>query len=110
MPKINFSSYYEKVCEKVDWLNVLKKLGIKIGKRKKGALTNEKDLIILCPIHRENNPSMHFSSETGMFHCFGCGRTGNIFDFVSELVFKGNRKKTFYWMRKNFGISLPWEK
>jgi len=38
----------------------------------------------LCPFHNEKSPS--FSAEDKqIFHCFGCGRGGNIFGFLQEL-------------------------
>ncbi|MBR3791921.1 MAG: DNA primase, partial [Clostridia bacterium] len=36
----------------------------------------------LCPFHREKSPSFHVSSEKQLFHCFGCGASGNLVQFV----------------------------
>ena len=38
----------------------------------------------LCPFHREKTPSFHIDEERGLFHCFGCGRGGDIFAFMQE--------------------------
>lgn len=32
-----------------------------------------------CPIHGEKNASMVLHDDNGTFHCFGCGRSGNVF-------------------------------
>ncbi len=36
----------------------------------------------LCPFHHEKTPSFHVSREKQLFHCFGCGASGNLVQFV----------------------------
>lgn len=36
----------------------------------------------LCPFHKEKSPSFHVSREKQLFHCFGCGASGNLVQFV----------------------------
>jgi DNA primase len=35
----------------------------------------------LCPFHDERTPSFTVDRERGLFHCFGCGAGGDVFDF-----------------------------
>lgn len=37
-----------------------------------------------CPFHNEKTPSFIVHDDKGYYHCFGCGKSGNIFTFVQE--------------------------
>ena len=38
-----------------------------------------------CPFHNEKTPSFSVSQDKKFYHCFGCGVSGNVFDFVREM-------------------------
>ncbi|MFM9054975.1 MAG: DNA primase [Solirubrobacterales bacterium] len=38
----------------------------------------------LCPFHDERTPSFSVHPDEKLYHCFGCGVGGDIFDFVCE--------------------------
>ena len=39
----------------------------------------------LCPFHDERTPSFNVRPHLGMFHCFGCGESGDVISFVQKI-------------------------
>ncbi|MBM3263951.1 MAG: DNA primase [candidate division Zixibacteria bacterium] len=60
----------------------------------------------LCPFHNEKTPSFSVNPERQIFHCFGCGKGGNVFTFLME-----HEKMTFIEAVRNvagrLNIVLP---
>ena len=60
----------------------------------------------LCPFHQEKTPSFLVSPQKEIFHCFGCGEGGNVFNFLMK-----HEKISFIEaverLAERAGISLP---
>ena len=58
--------------------SIVEVIGQRVHLRKAG-----KEYKGLCPFHAEKTPSFSVNEEKGLFHCFGCGVSGDVFDFVN---------------------------
>jgi hypothetical protein len=41
-------------------------------------------LVAPCPFHEEKSASFNVSSAKGLYHCFGCGASGDVIGFVTK--------------------------
>ncbi|KRA23349.1 DNA primase [Microbacterium sp. Root61] len=39
----------------------------------------------LCPFHDERSPSFNVRSQSGFYHCFGCGESGDVYSFLRAI-------------------------
>ncbi len=60
----------------------------------------------LCPFHSERSPSFTVNQDKQIYHCFGCGRGGDVFTFWMEyhnLTFPQSLKD----LAERYNIDLP---
>lgn len=63
----------------------------------------------LCPFHGEKTPSFSVTQEKQIFHCFGCGKGGNVITFMMEIE-SLSFIEAVQFLAKRAGIFLPeWE-
>ena len=51
--------------------------------------------VAICPFHLEKTPSFYVNEEKNIYHCFGCGKSGNLQSFIKELEKKKKLNKSF---------------
>ncbi|MCJ7806722.1 MAG: DNA primase, partial [Clostridia bacterium] len=65
-----------------------------------------KNMVALCPFHTEKTPSFTVSPEKQLFHCFGCGASGNVFSLIMQM-----EKLTFpeaaRFLARRSGVTIP---
>ncbi len=62
----------------------------------------------LCPFHNEKTPSFVISPEKQIWHCFGCGRGGDVLAFVMEKE-DLNFIETLRLLAPKAGVTLKYE-
>lgn len=62
----------------------------------------------LCPFHNEKTPSFVISPDKQIWHCFGCGRGGDVFAFVMEKESLGFME-TLRLLAPKAGVVLQYE-
>ena len=63
----------------------------------------------LCPFHHEKTPSFMISPDKQIFHCFGCGEGGNVFNFVMKYE-RLNFREALEVIAKKIGFDIPQDK
>lgn len=69
---------------------------------------NGKYLKGLCPFHSEKTPSFTVTPEKQIFHCYGCGKGGNVIKFVMEMEGE-SFPEAVKRLAGEVGISADWE-
>src|ERR1700740_376713 len=86
---------------------VKQQAGICRGVREYGRLKKTgKDFSGLCPFHQEKSPSFTVSPIKQIFYCFGCGKGGDVFNFVMEME-KCEFPEAVKLVAEKCGISIP---
>jgi DNA primase len=44
-----------------------------------------REYVGLCPFHSEKTPSFSLNAEKGLWHCYGCGKGGDLIKFVETM-------------------------
>lgn len=60
----------------------------------------------LCPFHNEKTASFSVSETKQYYHCFGCGKAGDVISFVSE-YYKLPFMEAVEKLAGDYGIKLP---
>ena len=91
-------SIAEKVKQQAD---IVRLVGEYVRLKKTG-----KDFSGLCPFHQEKTPSFTVSPIKQIFYCFGCGKGGDVYNFVMEME-KCEFPEAVKLVAEKCGISIP---
>ena len=91
-------SFAEKVKQQADIVRVV---GEYVRLKKTG-----QNFTGLCPFHQEKTPSFAVHPVRQIYHCFGCGVSGDVFKFVMELE-KSSFPEAIRTVAEKCGIPIP---
>ncbi len=91
-------SFAEKVKQQADIVRVA---GEYVRLKKTG-----KDFSGLCPFHQEKTPSFTVSPIKQIFYCFGCGKGGDVYNFVMDME-KCEFPEAVKLVAEKCGIAIP---
>jgi DNA primase len=94
-------SFADKVKQQADIVRVV---GEYVRLKKTG-----KDFSGLCPFHQEKTPSFTVSPIKQIFYCFGCGKGGDVYNFVMEME-KCEFPDAVRVVAEKCGIAIPRQK
>jgi DNA primase len=94
-------SFADKVKQQADIVRVV---GEYVRMRKTG-----KDFSGLCPFHQEKTPSFTVSPIKQIFYCFGCGKGGDVYNFIMEME-KCEFPDAVRVVAEKCGIAIPRQK
>ncbi len=61
-------------------VNIVDIIGESVALTKAG-----RNYVGLCPFHGEKTPSFNVVEDKQFYHCFGCGKSGDVFKFIEEI-------------------------
>ena len=47
-------------------------------------LATARNNLLCCPFHQDKTPSLQLYPRTNTYHCFGCGKTGDVIQFIED--------------------------
>jgi DNA primase len=94
-------SFAERVKQQADIVRVV---GEYVRLKKTG-----KDFSGLCPFHQEKTPSFTVSPIKQIFYCFGCGKGGDVYNFVMDME-KCEFPEAVKVVAEKCGIAIPRQK
>ncbi|MFO8052339.1 MAG: DNA primase [Candidatus Omnitrophota bacterium] len=62
-----------------------------------------------CPFHSEKTPSFIVSPQKQIFHCFGCGQGGGVFQFLMQIE-KINFPEAVEMLAKKLGMPISYQR
>jgi DNA primase len=96
----NFLDEFEKddIKKDVDIVRLFEHFGVNLTKKGKSYMGS-------CPWHEDTTPSLSVDRDKGLYNCFGCGESGDIFSLTEKMKGLNFRESVTYL--KDFAGTTP---
>lgn len=100
-----FLDEFEKddIKKDVDIVGLFRHFGVELTKKGKSHVAR-------CPWHDDKNPSLSVDQGKGLYNCFGCGESGDIFTLTEKMKGFSFRESVDYLKEFSGGVSVQNEK
>jgi DNA primase catalytic core len=90
----------DEIKSRVDIVALFSHFGVKLTTKGRGFSG-------ICPWHQDKDPSLSVDREKGLYHCFGCGESGDAFALVEKMKGVGFREALEYLRRHAGRMAAP---
>lgn len=87
----------EDIKGRVDIVELFGSFGVKLAVKGRGFTGR-------CPWHEDSTPSLSVDREKGLYHCFGCGESGDVVALVEKMKGLGFREALEYLKARGGGV------
>ena len=94
----DYQSFKEELKQKADLLDIVEKYAPVV---RRGA-----NYFAPCPLHADKTPSFCINPRTNTYKCFGCGKSGDVINFVQE-VEKVDYTTAVEMLAKRYNMVVP---
>lgn len=92
----------DEIKKRVDILSLFSSFGVTYEKKGRSHMAK-------CPWHDDDTPSLSIDGTKGLYNCFGCGESGDIFDLVQKM--EGiDFKESLKYLKEFDGSVIPFPK
>ena len=91
-------SFIDELLDRIDLTDIISN---RVNLKRTG-----KNLMGLCPFHKEKTPSFSVNPEKQLYHCFSCGAGGNAIKFLMELD-KLSFPEVIEQLAQHAGLEVP---
>ena len=97
----DYKNYIDGLKHDISIIDLVQRLNLKVYN------ANSKNPKVLCPFHKDTNPSLLLYPDTNSYHCFVCSAHGDIFSITKKAKEFSDFKDTLNWIAQEYNRPIP---